>query len=186
MTPKRKSGVAWVSEFRDSKLISDLIPGFRTNVEAFLTAMTTARIPYPQINSTLRPLERAYLMHYSFKIANGTIAAAIVPQMSGVDIDWVHSTDAASIQAARDMVAAYKIAHEPALHSRHTEGRAIDMNISWSGDITIRFKNGKAKTIFNTPHTGENKTLQKVGESYGVVHARGFTDPPHWSDDGSY
>jgi hypothetical protein len=185
---KRLSGAAWVSEFKQSKLTSDLTTTFRASVEAFLVTMKDAHVNV-KINTTFRPAERAYLMHYAFEIAKSNLTATAVPGMPGVDIEWVHPTDAASIQAAKDMVAAYEFAKglkkAPQLHSRHEERRAIDMDIWWSGDIMIKNKNGKTTTIFSAPRDGENKALQKVGATYGVIHATKFTDRPHWSDDGS-
>jgi hypothetical protein len=108
--------------------------------------------------------------------------------MSGVDIDWVITDKAgkpdlaASKKAAKEMVDAYDIAYEPALKSRHTEGLAIDMDISWSGDLTIVTADGDPTTIKTSPRDGGNKELQAVGAGYGVIKLK--SDPPHWSSDG--
>ena len=65
---------------------------------------------------------------------------------------------------------------------RHTEGRAIDMDISWSGTLAIVGANGQTASIASTPRDGDNAQLQTVGAGYGVHKLA--TDPPHWSDDG--
>jgi len=111
-----------------------------------------------------------------------------VPPMTGVDIDWVHKDKQgkpdvdASKKAASEMAKAYSIAYKPALKSRHTEGLAIDMGISWTGDLKIKAATGKDVTIKSNPRDGGNKELQAVGAGYGVVKLK--SDPPHWSSDG--
>ena len=49
-------------------------------------------------------------------------------------------TEQASLEAAQAMVTAYGMNNlnvAPALSSNHTRGTAINMNISWSGTLTI-------------------------------------------------
>lgn len=180
---KKLSGAAWVSEFPDSQSTSDLKAPFGASVDSFIAAMEEAGASVA-IGTTLRPLKRAYLMHYAWRIAKKEIKAGDVPAMTDVDIEWVHPTDAASIQAAADMVSGYTIVAKPALNSRHTEGRAIDMTISWSGTLTINKKDGTSVAITSTPRSGLNTDLQSVGAGYGVTKATFAGDPPHWSDDG--
>jgi hypothetical protein len=180
---KRLSGVAWCSEYPDKRSTSDLTATFRTGVDDFILAMTTAQARV-SIGSTLRPVQRAHLMHYSWKVAKKQIKAADVPSMDGVDIEWVHPSDEASVRAANDMVVGYGIVKEPALNSRHTEGRAIDMTITWSGTLKIKKADGSILEISTTPRTGENTELIEVGRGYKVIKATFAGDPPHWSDDG--
>src|SRR5262249_55779763 len=149
----------------------------------FIEAMTDAGGSV-SIGTTLRPPERAYLMYNAWRIANGEVKAEDVPAMSGVDIEWVHSSDAESVQSAQDMVDGYQIVAKPALNSRHTQGRAIDMTISWSGTLSIANKDGTKSDITSTPRNGENTDLIDVGATYGVIKATFAGDPPHWSDDG--
>jgi hypothetical protein len=80
------------------------------------------------------------------------------------------------------MVANYGIAFQPALTSRHTAGRAIDMTINWEGDLEINKKDGTTVIITTSPRNGNNPELHAVGASYGVFKL--VSDPPHWSDDG--
>jgi hypothetical protein len=182
------SGPAWVSRFPTSTSVTDLVNPFQTAVTNFIAALTAAGAP-PSISATLRPPERAYLMHYAYAVAKQGLDPSSVPPMDGVDICWEHydasgnKDSAGSVAAAAQMVAAYGIAYPPALSSRHTEGLAIDMSISWSGDLTINQADGTSVTITSTPRTGAgNSDLWAVGASYGVLKLQ--SDPPHWSDDG--
>jgi hypothetical protein len=108
--------------------------------------------------------------------------------MADVDIQWVYvdrngnPDRAASRAAAAAMVQGYDIVFRPALASRHTEGKAIDMDISWQGDLSIAGADGKTVVIKTPPRTGGNAQLQIVGAGYGVNKLA--TDPPHWSSDG--
>ena len=102
----------------------------------------------------------------------------------GVEIEWMHTDDqgdpdlAGSVAAAKAMILAYGIVHEPARWTRHTEGLAIDMHIQWEGDLAIA-----NKIISSLPRNGaQNTELRAVGASYGVIKLA--SDPPHWSSDG--
>jgi hypothetical protein len=185
---KENSGAQWVARFPTSRSTADLTPGFGAAVDNFISALRAARATV-NISATYRPPERAYLMHYAYRAANGQTNPANVPAMDGVEICWLHHNAngnpdvAASRAAAAQMVAGYNIAYAPALHSRHTQRRAIDMTITWSGNLTINNASGVPVTITSTPRTGAGNTaLHAVGATYGVRKLAG--DPPHWSDDG--
>lgn len=186
---KEPSGLAWVSRFPGTNKTSDLTPAFKAAAEAFIDAVRAAGATV-KISATFRPPERAYLMHHAWAIARENVDPASVPPREGVDIDWVHRTAAGaadlakSKRAAEDMVGpgGYNMVHIAALFSHHTEKRAIDMNIGWSGNLAVKKKDGTGVTVTTTPRDGMNADLQKVGASYGVVKL--LTDPPHWSDDG--
>ncbi len=182
------SGPLWVSQFPDTASTDDLEQPFRGNVTRFIAALTAAKASV-SINTTLRPPQRAYLMHYAFCIARENLDPGTVPAMAGVDIQWTHSGAngapdlAASKAAAEQMVQAYGIVFMPVLNSRHTEGKAIDMDITWQGHLTIANAAGAQVAIANQPRTGAgNTTLQGVGATYGVRKLA--SDPPHWSSDG--
>jgi hypothetical protein len=181
------SGIHWVDQFRASSSVDDLAEPFRTNVDTFLSTLKDAGATVA-IADTLRPPERAYLMYWSFCIVNGTANPAKVPLTNGVDIQWVHTDpqgniDSASTRAAAaDMVKAYGIVFAPALSSRHSQGLAIDMTISWQGDLISKNAPGTAIRIASSPRNGLNPELHRVGASYGVIKL--VTDPPHWSSDG--
>jgi hypothetical protein len=180
------SGKDWVAKFPTSRSVDDLEPTFQANVKKFLNALATAGATVV-INATYRPKERAYLMHYAFRIARQGLSPLDVPVKAGVDIQWVHRTAsgkvdlAASRNAAEEMVLGYDIAFKPALNSNHTLKLAIDMTISWSGDLKIADAAGKVVTIAS-PRTGQNSQLVKVGASYKVIKL--ISDPPHWSANG--
>jgi hypothetical protein len=180
------SGAAWwhanQARYPNSTQVSDLAPAFRTKVQAFLDALDAAGADY-DIAATRRSADRAWLMHYSWAIAHGEVNPGSVQPRAGVDIQWDHGDLQRSRQAARDMVNLFGMAHQAALTSRHIEGRAIDMNITWSG--TLRIQNKKGDPIDCTlPHNGaQNTRLHQVGASYGVHKL--LSDPPHWSEDGA-
>jgi hypothetical protein len=181
------SGVAWVDRFPTSKATNTLADGFRQNCDAFLAALDNAGATV-SISATLRPPERAYLMHWSFAINAGEVEPADVPPQPGVDIDWVHRKSngtpdiAASRAAAAAMVHGYGIAFEPSLKSLHIFGKAIDMSIGWNGTLKIKQKSGTNKSIASQPRSGLNHDLWAVGATYGVIKLP--SDPPHWSNTG--
>lgn len=184
---KELSGVVWVPRFPTSKSISALAADFRPKCDAFVGAVTAAGATVT-INATLRPPERAYLMHWSFVINAHEVDPDDVPPHAGVNIEWVHrkangSPDMqASRAAAAAMVHGYDIAHRPSLTSLHIFGKAIDMSISWSGNLQIKQKNGTKKLIKSLPRSGLNHELWAVGATYGVIKLP--SDPPHWSSTG--
>jgi hypothetical protein len=185
--PELPSGATWVNRFPASQSTEDLAPEFGANVDRFIGALRGAGADV-DVATTLRPTERAYLMHYAWKIGKDGLDPETVPKMAGVEIDWVHrkpdgSVDlAASRAAANAMNAGYGSVHQPSLTSRHGEGRAIDMAIHWTGDLVIPDASGNAVTIKSTPRDGTNAQLAQLGATYGVVKLQG--DRPHWSDDG--
>ena len=157
--------------------------------------------PRYKINSTLRPAQRAYLMHYCWLIGRSKINPADVPaytpignQREPVDIEWLHLDPkgqpdlAASWRASLEMVNGFQIAGlrvAPALDSNHVHGQAIDMEISWHGDMDILNASGSTIRIDTLPRDGTNHRLIEVGATYGVYHLRNVeADRPHWSHDG--
>jgi len=181
------SGAQWAQRFPGSRSPQDLAAPFRGYVEAFLAAMAAANIRV-RIAATLRPRERAYLMHWSWKIARGKVDPADVPALPGVPIIWTHPTPKDSVRAAQDMVAAFGMSGlraAPALASLHIDGRAIDMTISWRGTVRIRDANGKEVVLDRLPRSGMNPQLIAVGATYGVIKfVGGSSDKPHWSATG--
>jgi len=175
------SGPIWVQRFPTSADVSDLSASFATSVGNFIASLRAGGAGL-SIAATLRPPERAYLMHYAWRIGRDSLDAEDVPAMAGVDIDWVHRdrrgrADAtASQSAALGMVGLFGIVYRPALSSRHTEGRAIDMTISNYTSKTFNDADSDA-TVVRT--AGE---LHALGATFGVIKLA--SDPPHWSDDG--
>jgi hypothetical protein len=187
--PREPSGPQWVSRFPGSASPDQCIDPFRSNLKAFLAALADAGAQV-DIAATYRPPERAYLMHWSWKIARNLVDPRAAESMAGVDIDWVHRTAAGdadipkSRSAASQMVSLYGIVAQPALTSRHTERRAVDMDISWTGSLSIRNPDDTVTQISTEPRSGMNAELIQVGKDYGVIKAQFAGDPPHWSEDG--
>lgn len=178
------SGPQWCPRFPTSKSVSDLIPPFRGNVMAFITALEDEGTTVT-IDATYRPPERAWLMHWAFQIGNCHQDPEYVPSVPGIAIDWTHQGDlAAAVAAAKAMVASYGIVYAPALQSRHTQRRAIDMKIAWEGTISVRAQNGVIVQCngLGTPRDGTNPAIVSVARSYSVIKLIG--DPVHFSDDG--
>ena len=175
------SGAGWVTRFPTSSSTNDLALPFRTGVNNFIAALRTAHATV-SISATLRPPERAFLMHYCYRIALENMDPATVPAMAGVDIDWVHRDArgavnlAASRAAASAMVSGYQIVFRPAVNSNHTRGLAIDMSINNYANKSINNASGVAVMV----RTAAN--LHALGATYGVHKLA--TDPPHWSSDG--
>jgi peptidoglycan hydrolase-like protein with peptidoglycan-binding domain len=178
---RHMSGPHWVGQFLPSTTIDGLVSPFRQRVRAFEKALRAAGASI-NVSNTYRPPERAYLMHYATRIAMGDIAPEEVPPMPGVYVTWVHYNRAASVQAARQMRDAYDIAYPPALRSRHTEGLAIDWEITWKDTLKVRDANGTLVSIGAPRSSYDNADLWDVGGSYDVIKLE--ADEPHWSIDG--
>ena len=148
--PKQLSGLPWVVKFPTSRSTDDLTEPFRSNCKKFVAAMQAAGANVT-IAATLRPQQRAYLMHWSFRIAKELFDPELVPGMDGVDIGWVHRDTmgrvllAESRDAAAMMVTGFVIVFRPALTSRHSEGNAIDMGIFWTTP-ELKIKNAFGST----------------------------------------
>jgi hypothetical protein len=122
------------------------------------------------------------LMHYSFRIAHGSISPSQVPTEPGVDIVWDHGDIKKSKTGAQEMVDVFGIVFQPSLTSRHITEDTIDMDIAWTDTLTIQNKSGKTVNI-GAPRDGSvNTQLHSVGASYGVIKL--LEDKPHWSSDG--
>jgi hypothetical protein len=179
------SGAAWwhanQQNFPNSSSLLDLNPPFRDRATAFVKALQAARASV-SVTSTLRHPIRAYLMHYSWTVAHRLDAPASVPAKAGCVIVWDHGNLAQSRAAAQEMVDLFGMAFIAALTSRHIEGHAVDMNISWNGTLSIKDASGAIHAL-GAPRNGvANSGLHAAGKSFGVHKLS--TDPPHWSIDG--
>ena len=195
----QNSGAAWTHKFPTSKDVSDLDPTFRARVVHFLDALADADVEVT-VTATRRPRQRAYLMHYAWRIVHGQITPDKVPDFEpevgeeSVDIQWVHvdaqnrRDSARSVAAAHAMVHAFSIGGlqvAPSLASLHIPGKAIDMVLSWDDDISVEDARGRSIEIRSTPRSGTNRDLIRVGATYGVHHLLAVhKDPPHWSVNG--
>lgn len=175
------SGPEWCIAYPTSVALEDLVEPFQSNVRRMLDSLTAGGARHT-IAATRRPAERAYLMHFACMIAGGADPES-VPAMNGVPIDWTHGGNIIKAKSAAEaMQRGYRIAYPAALVSRHTQGRAIDMNIIIppSPRELYRFKDGNGQThMFG----GEDlQALYKFGKTFGVIKL--VSDAPHWSDDG--
>ena len=181
------SGTVWVQRFPGSTSVNDLEPVFRNNVNRFLAALRAAGASL-RINSTFRPPERAYMMHFAWSIVRGLIAPNQVPARPGVAIIWDHGDAAASLRGAQQMVDGFGLGQlnvAPALNSRHTERKAIDVKIEWNGTLRIKRADGQSVAIASEPRNGINPDLMKAVATYNVIHFfKPAKDVPHWSTDG--
>lgn len=174
------SGAAWCGKYPDMLSIEGLEPQFKQCASRFIDALEAAGCQIT-IESTLRPKERAYLMHWAYQIAYCGYSPKEVPPCEQVGINWWHGSRSASVEAAREMVRWYDIVYQPALESRHIEGKAIDMKITWEGTIKVKDASGSTVTL-SSPRSNFNSRLIQLGRSYGVYrHMNG--DYVHWSCD---
>jgi hypothetical protein len=188
------SGAQWVARFPGSSSAADCVEPFRAALMSFLSTLQAAGASV-SIAATLRPRQRAYLMHWCWKIVNADADPQTIPPHAGVNIQWAH-VDAqgsfsftGSVDAAQDMVNGYgmqNLGTAPALNSKHISGLAVDMSISWTGTLSVVDASGTAVAIDTLPRTGMNPDLHAVGASFGVIkYNRSGTDRPHWSDTGN-
>lgn len=195
LASREPSGVVWVSRFPCSTALDDLVSPFREGVSAFIGALRDAGATV-SVAATVRPVERAYLMHWSWQIANRGKDPRSVPGMDGVNIRWDHRDSegnylaSCSVDAAKAMTVAYgtdKFSLSPPLRSRRTARCAADIAIRWRGALHIRSAAGTDVCISQGPRTGMNRQLERVGVTYGVIK---FNQPgkdrPHWSDTGTW
>jgi hypothetical protein len=187
LAEKELSGRAWVAKFPGGRSVEDLESTFRANVKAFQGALSAAGASI-QVVSTYRPRERAYLMHWSWMIVKQNYDAKTVPAMGGVDINWWHGDATTSKKKAQEMVDGYGIGRlgvVPALRSRHTERKAIDMQVTWNGTLKVKQSDGTIVSIASIPRDSTNADLIAAGATYNVIHfADAQKDRTHWSTDG--
>lgn len=189
-----KSGASWITPTETAT--STLSQPFRGNLERFMKALRDAGVK-PAISSARRTAERAYLMHYSYRIAKDGFDPRNVPTAKGVNICWAHKTSTgalnltASRTAAQAMVDAYGIVSRPAINSNHIPGSAVDMQTAWTtSSLKIKDASGKLITITTTPRDRMNTQLWAVARTYGVIKFGDYpggsptVDKVHWSLNG--
>jgi hypothetical protein len=121
-------------------------------------------------------------MHFCWRLSRGEVLPSDIPLRPDCPIKWDHDNIAKSRAAATEMVNLFGLIFEPSLTSRHVEGKAIDMKISWAGNRIVKDANGN-RVELEAPRDGsKNTALHAIGASYGVYKL--ISDPPHWSIDG--
>jgi len=156
MMPKTKSGIFWVTwanaHAKNSTSVEDLVEPFKANVKAFIKALQDAGAKV-DVGTTTRSDKRAYLFHWCWKIGLGKAKASDATAMAGVDIEWDHGDAEKSKKGAKEMIDGFGLAvpsastNPPALNTNHTPGKAIDMDITWTGTIKIKKKDGTAESV---------------------------------------
>ena len=140
-------------------------------MDKFLEMLTANNITTGEF-TTKRPKQRAYLLHFSAEVKNGTTAPKDVPKEDGVDIIWDHGDDAKSKKAAGEMVDAFGIVGPAALISNHIAGNAIDMKFDFTkmvkdkdGNNTITYKkDGKEYLLVANSARGVMKvSMEEIG-----------------------
>jgi hypothetical protein len=189
--PKTKSGAYWVewasTNAKNSTSVDDLDPLFKLKVRAFLKALQDAGATVT-IGTTRRSDKRAYLFHWSWRIAVGNAKASAATAKPGVDILWDHGNAEDSRLGAQEMVDGFGLAvppkstNPPSLVSHHIRGKAIDMTIRWTGALKVKKHGGGTVDVPFMESVNLNSKLHAVGASYGVLKLK--TDAPHWSLDG--
>ena len=188
---RMKSGAFWVTwadaHAKNSTSVDELVEPFRTNAKTFIKALQDAGATV-SVTTTRRSDKRAYMFHWCWKIGLGKATPSEATTMIGVDIEWDHGDAEKSKKGAKEMIDGFGLAvppsstNPPALTSNHIAGTAIDMNITWTGTIKIKKKDGTAQSVTFMADPNANTVLHSVGGSYGVRKLT--TDAPHWSSDG--
>ena len=171
------------AKYANSRDLDALDASFKERVEGFIKALRNGGATVV-ISATRRSAQRAYLMHYSWEVAHGSVAPADVPPKSGVSIDWDHGDLDASRKAAEEMVKAFGMAYTASLTSNHIAGKAVDMTISWKSKLILDIPlSCGVYEIADPPRTGQNRELWRYAEDYHAVKKLP-SDPPHWSFNG--
>ena len=188
---KVQSGTFWIAwantNARNSTSVDDLVEPFKTNVKTFIKALQNAGATV-DVMATLRSDKRAYLFHWCWLIGLGKAKAATADTMAGVDIEWNHGDDQKSQAGAKEMIVGFNLAvppsstNPPALHTNHSFGKAIDMEITWKGTINVKQHDGTLQPVTFLADVNQNLKLHAIGATYGVMKLT--TDAPHWSIDG--
>jgi LysM repeat protein len=181
------SGKQWCGRFLGNNTLAGLNADFRPKATRFIAALKTAGVGV-KINAVFRPIERSYLMYWSFMICRGTDPTT-VPPWPNVAIDWTHRGSdgkpdlAAAKQAAEDMCKGYGIKpHSKSQkvgrpkRSRHNFGGALDMNLSAYVGKSVTDADGKDVKVKGF------STLVDIGATYGVLYYP--QENMHWSDTG--
>jgi len=79
----------WHPRFPASDQIADCAEPFRQSLNEFVLALRGAGASVT-IANTFRPPERAYLMHWCWRIVKEGFDPRNVPSMAGVLIQWAH------------------------------------------------------------------------------------------------
>jgi hypothetical protein len=185
------SGKYWVQwadvHAKNSRNLDDLGAPFQANVKEFIAALKAAGAKV-DVRATRRDAKRAYLFHWSWLISLGKSKPSAATKIAGVNIGWDHGDATKSKVAAKEMVEGFGLAVPPkskvapALKSNHIAGKALDMDITWKGNLLVKHKDGSIATVPYMEDPNANTKLHEVGASYHVI--KHLNDAPHWSVNG--
>jgi hypothetical protein len=186
---KLPSGASWVDRFPVSEDVNDLDSGFLSDLREFRSVLEEAGAEL-EILTTRVPPERAYLMHWAWRIAKEGFDPRQVPYMDGVDVRWWHGDMKTSQDAAWSMVLGYEIddLDDPPPHvSAYTEGQVIAMRIRWTGALTLYRDEPQEQIIDKGPNDGTNPAIIALAELHGLEHLLTVpdSDEVHWAMAGS-
>lgn len=157
-----------------------------------------------EINASVRPRERGYLIYGAYLLSRSRTARQVARRISRlgrlqrlagvrVPIRWSHRAGwRATVRAARKMADAYGVVYATrrgALHSDHYDGRAVDFSatglprklelVSYDGERRITFDlsdPGEPRDLNLTP-----RLIEWVERAYGMEKLK--SDYPHWADE---
>ena len=181
------SGETWwranQGKYQNRRGLEYLTGSFRENATRFVSALRKAGATI-SIGSTLRHKTRAHLMHYSWQLSKGNVRAKDVPSLQGLSIEWDHGDESVSRKAAGKMKQLFNMAYYASLTSNHIRGHAVDMTITWKGNLTVKIPGRhEAEVIRTGPRNGSgNRQLHQLGREFGVKKL--VKDAPHWSHNG--
>ena len=103
--------------------MADCAQPFRANLTAFVAALRAAGATV-SVAATLRPVQRAYLMHWCWSIVKAKVDPRSVPTLDGVAIAWAHDDAQGDYDAAASLAAAQAMVRSPIRRSRSACARS--------------------------------------------------------------
>lgn len=169
---KIESGAEWTERYPESIDIDDLDDKLGVGVENFINVVEQAGADV-EIIRTLVPPERAYLMHWAYRIAKEGFDPDLVPYMEGVDIRWSHDDPNLSRQAAWAMVNTFAISNlkePPPLVSPYTLGQVISMRVRWFSPLTVNRHQDDEYIIEDFPFDATNPLILMLAQKHDLEY----------------
>jgi len=186
---KFPSGASWVDRYPPSKRLQDLDSNFGSDVREFIAVLEKGGATV-EILATQIPPERAYLIHWAWRITQEGFDPRHVPYMDSVDVRWWHGDLGTSREAAWSMVHGYRIEEldePPPLVSPYTEGQVVAMRIRWRDALRLYPDSPQEQIITSNPQDGTNLDVMTLAEIHGLEHLLTVpdSDEVHWAMPGS-
>jgi hypothetical protein len=168
--------------------VDDLDPLFKLKVRAFLKALQDAGATVT-IGTTRRSDKRAYLFHWSWRIAVGNAKASAATAKAGRRHplgSWQRGGQQARRPGDGRRLRPRRPAeeHQSAVARQPPHPRQGDRHDDPCGSGTLKVKKHGGGIVDVSVHGERQPELEaaRVGASYGVLKLK--TDAPHWSLDG--